>query len=108
MGLFADYCFDLGFRPNDDELLQAEDNSYDNEIRKDTTDFTVVDGEEGDYGNYKYYSPNNSLLAIWICQGGDVYWYEFTKAGHDYFAPAVLRLIENQLKRFKEKHSTEG
>lgn len=52
------------------------------EYVEDTSEFVVVDGEEGDYGKIKYFDKNNNeLVAVKTVHGGDREDIEFTTYG---------------------------
>jgi len=66
------------------------------EFRVDSSDFVVVDGEEGDYGTTKYFIGDD-LVAVKTDYGGDSYDYEYTEFGKSF----MLNLIKCKLDGFK-------
>ena len=55
----------------------------------DYSEYTYVDGEEGDHGKIKYYDSNMNLMAIKNEYGGDSYEWYWTD-GFKLFALEVL------------------
>ena len=60
---------------------------------EDYSCFIVVDGEEGDYGVIKYFTPKGNLLAIKTVNGGDSESTEFTEFGKDFLRHKVLNVL---------------
>lgn len=66
----------------------------------DYSDFTYVDGEEGDYGTIKYYSSDGeTLYAILTNNGGDNIDIEFTNEYISLVMPLIEDASKNQLER---------
>lgn len=67
------------------------------ELLTDFEDFTVVDGEEGDYGIIKYLDTNYNLLAIKNVYGGYEYDYEFTDYCKELLEPRILDIVKYKI-----------
>jgi hypothetical protein len=92
--LTEEFFSQIGFNP------QIE---YDEiEYRSDYSDFTVVDGEEGDYGIIKHYSLNSSLLvAITTIKGGDDEDTEFTKYGKELLGARAIEILRKSIENIE-------
>lgn len=60
---------------------------------EDSSEFIFVDGEEGDYGAIKYFTPKGNLLAIKTVEGSDSEFTEFTEFGKDFLMLKVFRIF---------------
>lgn len=60
---------------------------------EDSSEFVFVDGEEGDYGVIKYFTPKGNLLAIKTVEGGDSEFTEFTEFGKNFLKQKILNIF---------------
>lgn len=65
----------------------------------DTSDFVVVDGEEGDYGMIRYLDSNDEVVATKFIQGGDMESLDVTKYGRQFLGEKILRLFQQTLQQ---------
>ncbi len=71
-------------------------------IEYDDSQYTVVDGEEGDYGLIKYYhvqTIERRKVCEFVNKGGDNKDYIFTKYGVDLFTPFVYSAVSRNMLR---------
>lgn len=68
----------------------------DKQLTIDDSQFVVVDGEEGDYGIYKYFH-NTELVAKRTIYGGDVEDTEFTEYGKTFLKIQFYKLLDEVL-----------
>ena len=91
----AQYVYGL-MNAIDDPLSKLMDG-----LVKDTSQFVVVDGEEGDYGSITYslgldYGPDaGQLIATLVVEPGDWEFYEYTDFGKEWIKRAFIELIKN-------------
>jgi hypothetical protein len=98
--LATKFAWELGIQ------LNVEDNT---EYLVDKSNYRVVDGEEGDYGETLYYLNNKlvtdinpsslTLICKYVNYGGDDYDYFFTETGADYL---YSKIVEETAKRKAE------
>ncbi len=67
------------------------------EYESDSSNYNVVDGEEGDYGTI-IYSHNGIPVCIYINHGGDSEEYIFTRYGKAMMKLKLMDCIEEWLK----------
>jgi hypothetical protein len=73
---------------------------YEFEIIKDSKGFYIVDYEEGDYGCIKFLDKNtNKILAIYIDNGGDDSYYEFSKEMIEIAKPILKDAFNEELNK---------
>jgi hypothetical protein len=70
------------------------DFTYDFRYKEDLSEFTVIDGEEGDYGIIKFYSLCGKLLAVREVFGGDDSDIEFTQYAKELFEPIIISAVK--------------
>lgn len=79
--------------------------TYDNpcpEFEIDMSEFTVVDGEEGDYGKITY-RDKTGVIAVKTVHGGDDYDVEFTPYGRAVMVGHFLTILDNVLRPDKKE-----
>jgi len=89
MNLLEEFCKEIGLRVP----MDIEDLDY----TTDTSEFNIVDGEEGDNGIIKYYTIDGDLLAIKTVYGGDSEEVEFTHWGKDMLKEKALDIFYNNV-----------
>lgn len=67
------------------------------ELDSDYSNFTYVDGEEGDYG-VVLHSLNGIVLVKQIVEGGDCDYYEITKSGKKFYTKIILERLTEWVK----------
>jgi hypothetical protein len=95
MDLLEKFCEELGICYYGIPSELSEDIDY----TVDNSGFTVVDGEEGDYGIIKYLSKNNELIAIHHIYGGDSEDIEFTELGKALLRNKVIEIINYKIEK---------
>jgi hypothetical protein len=88
MNLFEEFLSQLGIFADDPE---------DYPHTTDSSEFVVVDGEEGDYGLIKY-SDQGGLIAVKKVDGGDSEETYFTQYGVDKLIPLVKKWLDEKIK----------
>ena len=76
-------------------IYDPYDEDYDQYIC-DSSEYKIIDNEEGDHGIKKYYL-NGNHIATYYNQGGDVDWWEFTQEGKEHFRSKVLKVINDEI-----------
>jgi hypothetical protein len=89
MSLLKDFLYDFQYS------LESKLEILEPEVETDFSNFTVVDGEEGDFGTIKY-THNGVLIATKVVHGGDREEYDWTVEGRnlmvDLLAAAITSL----------------
>ncbi|HET8687721.1 MAG TPA: hypothetical protein VFM18_13805 [Methanosarcina sp.] len=65
-------------------------------MKKDTSEFVYVDGEEGDFGEIKYFLEDH-LIATHIIEGGDSDYWEYTTIGKNVLCQELQRAFDKFL-----------
>lgn len=90
-----------------DELafLRTYDFSPFPRVVRDDNDYHVVDGEEGDHGEQRYYTDADKQvhLATRINKGGDETYWKFTPIFIEMVKSIVHEIIETRLKNQAQK-----
>ncbi len=90
--MLEDY-FDYEIRLKFDECIREDLDDY----KADYSEFTIVDGEEGDYGTIKYYY-GTELVAIKTVHGGDEEEIEYTRFGQRLFNAKLINALSKAIK----------
>lgn len=93
MELFEEFCNQIG--------VHCTNHDVDIDCILDSTNYNVIDGEEGDYGVIRYYTLDGNLIATYTNCGGDLDYVEFTEFGKKLFTPLVMSVIELQLNKIE-------
>lgn len=72
--------------------------SLDPHLTPDYSKFTVVDGEEGDYGVISYSDHTGQLVAVKTVHGGDHEDVDFTEYGIAMMGGVVRSILENVIR----------
>lgn len=70
---------------------------FDESFEKDSSEFCIVDGEEGDYGKI-HYLYEGKRVATHIIHGGDDEDVEFTEYGYEMVKERAIELLMFMLK----------
>jgi len=81
------------------KLMELLDH-IDLELKADNSEFTVVDGEEGDYRIIKYMDKDNKLVAIKTVEGGDNESTEVTSYGKIVIAMKLSTTFKQLLQKY--------
>lgn len=100
ISLFEHFCSNLGIFISTNEFYDKF-GDIESELKKDDSDYVIVDGEEGDYGIIKYYTNDGFLFAIEINRGGDDIDVEFTSVARLIFGNMIEELISDKLKNME-------
>jgi len=92
MHLVNEFCSAIGLLP--------DSNMEDVKYTTDSSEFTVVDGEESDYGIIKYF-VDDVLVARKMVHGGDHEEIDFTFEGIELLKQSTLRLIAGRIGELK-------
>lgn len=82
-------------RIKNDSIIRLSE-EFDFDFTEDFSKFTIVDGEEGDYGEVSYYH-NNNLVGKKIFHDGDDYDYEYTDYGKELMIAKFRELVGEAL-----------
>lgn len=70
------------------------------ELKTDISEFTIVDGEEGDHGIIKYLDADNNVVAIKNVEAGDNEYIEVTEYGKPIIIMKMNNIFTQMLKDY--------
>lgn len=78
------------------DMISYIDSLHYKDLDADKTNYHVVDGEEGDYGEILY-KVGEHLVCRYVNYGGDNEDYNFTKFGVQFFRNTLLRIFDMKI-----------
>lgn len=89
MDFIDSFLSDIGLNIDSENININYKENYDN--------FTIVDGEEGDFGVIEYYGSDGYLLAAKEVFGGDDYNFKYTEKCKSILQEQIINILKNKI-----------